>query len=223
MTHKKEELSNFSQELVPSVIQSVRQNFDTQCRSLGLKVNQQKTKTMIIYKKKNLPRLQIPTNNEIKLLGIIFNDKLNWSSHIDFVIKKASKQFFPLRKLKKIVSMQSLSKIYNATIRSHLEYAAPLFVGLSRKDSEKLEKVQRRALRTIYQSNDVPNIPSLASRRISQAQRLYKKAHKNKTHSINFLIPKRLTASRKFRQPPSRTSRRINSFVPYTTIQINNT
>ena len=71
------------------------------------------------------------------------------TSHIDYVVLKANRLLGMLHR-----SIQSKVKaiilpLYTSLIRPHLEYCVQAWSPYYRKDIDKLEKVQRRAVRTI--------------------------------------------------------------------------
>ena len=88
---------------------------------------------------------------EIKILGITFQDNLKWDSHINSVCKSASQNIYILRKMKQLsnITKSDLLQIYKSHILSRLEYNAPVFVGLNGSNSEKLEKIRRRCRKII--------------------------------------------------------------------------
>ena len=86
-----------------------------------------------------------------KILGVPLSSDLTWNVHIEYIMKKASKCLYALRSLKKAgVQPSDLVGIYCALIRSVLEYAAPVWLGLPVYLSDVLEAVQRRAMRIIF-------------------------------------------------------------------------
>ena len=60
--------------------------------------------------------------NEIKYLGVIFNDKLSWKSHIQHVCSKLSSGSWALLKLRNYVDTTTLKTVYYALIYSYLQY-----------------------------------------------------------------------------------------------------
>ena len=87
--------------------------------------------------------------NTHKHLGVILSANNKWSSHIDSIIKSASKQISFLRKIKYKFSKETLNKLYCSYIRSVLEYASEVWDGCSQGDSDRLEQVQLQAARII--------------------------------------------------------------------------
>ena len=131
-------------------------------------------------------------------------------------------------------------RIYTSFVRPYLEYACPVWhPGISREESEKIESIQKRALRIIFKVGKVPyslllkkaSLKTLEQRRISLCLRFAKNAITNpRTASI---FPKRHSPSR-IRTPravsepipalsPIRcvTSRYERTFIPFITEKIN--
>ena len=111
------------------------------CSENGLQLNPEKTKSLLISKriKVSLPE-SFPSGifNDMKILGLIYNSDCNWSSHITYVSKKASRMFFVLRHLKNLLPKELLLRIYYGLIRSQVEYCSEVFVGLSTSESRQL-------------------------------------------------------------------------------------
>ena len=73
-----------------------------------------------------------------------------------------------------MVEPENILKVYPSTIRPVLEYAIPIWQSIPDYLSDRVESIQRRALRIIYpeaesydQSLRVAKLETLASRRIS--------------------------------------------------------
>ena len=82
-------------------------------------------------------------------LGVLFDNKLSWSTHIDHISKKASSSLgFVLRNLKKCPT-ECKKTTYAALVRSTLEYGAVVWDPFLEKDILKLEKINRKAARFI--------------------------------------------------------------------------
>jgi hypothetical protein len=71
----------------------------------------------------------IPETTEFKILGVTFDTKNHFSSHIKHLASEASKGIFLLRKLKPYMDERGLSVIYKAYIRSRLEYGCVAWMG----------------------------------------------------------------------------------------------
>ena len=65
------------------------------------------------------------------------------------MIKCASQRLFFIRLLKSQVNQEEICTAFNSLVRSILEYCAPLFIGLSKCNANKLEKILSRFHRLI--------------------------------------------------------------------------
>ena len=82
----------------------------------------------------------------------MLSNKLDWSDHCEYLHTKGSQRLYLLVLLRRAgVPDHDILWIYTSMIRSVLEYAAPVWhTSLSQEQSERLESVQKRALRVVY-------------------------------------------------------------------------
>ena len=186
-------------------------------QTIGLPLNIKKCKMLCISRKKIFEPIQIdsvPIVNELKILGVTFDRKCNWNAHVNNVLRGASRRLFLIRMIKQYVKKDDLITIFNGLVRSILEYSSPLFIGLSKENSDKLERVLRRFHRFLcgdcYKLCDHHNLDSLALRRKRAALKLFQQAY-TKSHILHTLIP-RVSHSGRVILPVSRTNTRLNSF-----------
>ena len=89
----------------------------------------------------------------IKVLGVLLDQRLSFGDHANKIIKKIDTCNTLLKHLGGIdwgASKNHLKSVYLATGRSHIDYAAPVWgPRLNKANYDKIEKCQRRALRTI--------------------------------------------------------------------------
>ena len=148
---------------------------------------------------------------ELKLLGVTFDARNNWSSHVNRVVRCASRNLFLLRTLKPVLQSDSLTILFNSVVRSILEYCSPLFIGLSNENSSKLERIQRRFHRILC-GKDCINLcfKLLSERRTDAAIKLFLQA-KHVDHVLHRLMPT-VSRSGRFLLPAIRHERRLQSF-----------
>lgn len=161
------------------------------CDKWGMKLNETKTVFMRITNKKfpllydySINGSQIAHTNSFKYLGVTFTNNLTWSTHIDTICASARRKLGLLRhKLKKSPPDVKLLA-YNTLIRPRLEYACIVWDPHTKNDINKLEQIQRLAVRFIYnryRRHDSPtclmktnNIMTLQNRRkITRLKFLY--------------------------------------------------
>ena len=85
----------------------------------------------------------IEPSSSVTDLGITLTDKLNWSLHVTEITKTAKRKAGWSLSIFKDRSPYVMKTLYKSLIRSHLEYACPLWIGLSKGDIQRLEAIQR--------------------------------------------------------------------------------
>jgi hypothetical protein len=190
---------------------------------VGLQLNVGKCKTLVIPRSTKCSSIHIPgiqTVKQITLLGVVFNDKWTWKEHIDKVVKVSSRRLFPLRVLKPYLNRYELRIAYFGVMRSIMEYAAPLFVGLSKTDADRLEKLQRRFHRLLCGKECKDDcLPTITERRQKLACKLYRSAA-SKDHILHPIVC-RVAKSGRYILPHLHTSRRLNTFAIKTALLLN--
>jgi len=195
------------------------------CEANKLELNVTKSMMMILSRQKvTFPQpTVIPVVEQMKVLGVIIDNQLSWKPHIKRVNLIASRKFYILRRIKKLVTKDQLHLAYTAMIRSVLEYASPVFVGLGKKLSKYLSKIDNRAHRIIY---NIPydseynvmcgcNKDIITNRRLLASSNLFKQIQNNHLHILQHRVPS--FTHKRFIQPYCRTTKRLNSFFPYVT------
>ena len=122
-----------------------------------LTVNTSKSAVMVIHPKKkasaevlvSINGCDLPQVSSHRHLGLVINDTLTWSSHVDSVVSKASARIGLLRRLKHRTSALICRDLYQFCIRPVLEYAQVAWAGVSMTDDHRLERVNRSAARLI--------------------------------------------------------------------------
>ena len=156
-----------------------------------MKLNPKKFKEMRICYRRETPQLMqldvdaqaLELVSSYKVLGLIIQNNLKWNEHTSAVICKASKRLHILRVLRRGgVPSDDLYAIYAALIRSILEYCCPVWHhALPLYLSEKLERVQKRALRIIHpglsyrETLQILGCPRLDERRSKLCEKTLKK------------------------------------------------
>ena len=200
---------------VDETVQNEISYVENWCLSHGMKLNVSKTKSMLCKKHSISTTLTTPLCSQLKILGIIYDDNLTWNAQVDYITKNAYRRCFLLRNLKRILSKEELLNIYHAFILTTLEYCSALFVGLNKKEAEKLERVRRKCHRIICGPGcNCGSFTPLFVRRYHHALLLFK-SMKHPQHILHDLFPPTLSHSSHFLLPRIKTLRRHSSFVPY--------
>lgn len=109
--------------------------------------NAQKTKYLLISKKKNIPHYPALIFNNVNIkrvthyehLGLILNDKLSWTDHIADICKKCHSKLNTILRMRHLLPRLCIEKLYKTFVRSLLYYVDVTY------DSANSKHVQRRA------------------------------------------------------------------------------
>lgn len=205
-----------------SLVQAEIHNMKKWCKSHGLLINDDKTKSLIFTKpgiKANEIRSLPNQSSCLKILGVTFQSSLKWDTHIEHVVKCASRRVHVLRMLRRISSAtkNDLLQVYHNYILSIMEYNSPLFVGLSSRNEQKLECLARRCHRiTCGIGCQCEAFGKIKKRREFQAMKVFEKmmSPQNICHS---LLTHHLPRSGHFFIGHIKTHRRSKSFIPFCT------
>lgn len=92
--------------------------------------------------------------NEFKDLGVIFDSRLSFNSYIEIVIGEAFKVLgFVIRNSKDFNNVLVLKILFNSLVRSKLEYASIIWAPYYVHYKLKIERVQRRFLKHLYNAS----------------------------------------------------------------------
>jgi hypothetical protein len=194
-------------------------NFKLWCQENRMIINVRKTKVMNVCFRAD-PLSCVPDFDNVtslKILGIIMNNKLNWSDHFDYVSSKVSRRLYILRVLKSLLSHDDLVHVFNHCIRSLIEYASPVFLNPGSVLDNKLLKLCKRAFRVIHGVDTLSckycSMFDLRHRREKSALSIFLSALHDPNHVIHPLLPKLSKRSSRVILPTINTTRRANGFI----------
>ena len=168
--------------------------------------------------------------NSAKILGVVISSDLKWAKNTDFIVSKAMKRIWTLRRLRKLgFSDNFILDVYQKEIRTLLEYAVQVWNGaLTKTDSDKIEKVQKIVmkflLRKKYQSYSEAyekfRIKKLSDRRHKLCLKFAIKEFENSTTFFKKISTqkRRAVSKKKFvHEPKTRTKRHFSSSYVFLT------
>ena len=82
-----------------------------------------------------------PTN-EIKVLGVTLDDRLNFKSHVDDIRSRASRQIRSFKRFSKYLKIDRRLSVYKSFIQSNFSYCPVAWLFCGGKNSNKLGKLQ---------------------------------------------------------------------------------
>ena len=129
-----------------------------------LTLNMTKTEYMLIGSRQRLNTLSDNPSFEIngipldrvsttKSLGVLLDENLTWSSHINKMTKRIASGIGAIKRLRSFVSLETLHVIYQALIQPHFDYCNVVWGNCGKTLSNKLQKLQNRAMRVLTFSN----------------------------------------------------------------------
>ena len=124
-----------------------------------MKANPKKFKFMILSKKSYQPQkltvntFTIDESDEMELLGLTIDKKLNFSKHIDKLYCNSQYKLDALRRIRTYLSLEKAKMLGNAFIDSQFNYASLIWMFCRKGLYLKIQKIHHKTLKVIYQSN----------------------------------------------------------------------
>ena len=127
-------------------------------------VNPGKFQSIIIDKKKQdhtketfvIGDKVIEASPSVKLLGVLIDEKLNFNLHITNICRSAANQLNALIRLKQFLSFEAKKVLVNSYFYSIFNYCPLVWMFSSAKSLNKIESLQKRALRYLYSDYESP-------------------------------------------------------------------
>lgn len=123
---------------------------------LKMKVNINKTKYMEIGSRfpdnNNSITLESQTVekvNEMKYLGIIIDNKLNFDANIQYIIKKIGKKSYFINRMKNKMSTDAKKLLYKSLIVPHIDYCSTILFMANDQQLYEIQKIQNKTMRSI--------------------------------------------------------------------------
>ena len=95
----------------------------------------------------------VHNSTQVKLLGIIFDTKLNFDAHVSKLCKKANQKFHALSRVAKYMSKDKLRIVINSFIISQFGYCPLVWMFHSRGVNNRINKIHERTLRLVYKDD----------------------------------------------------------------------
>ena len=131
----------------------------------GMKVNEAKTDLCLFHNRDTASiviefnGVSIVSSKKINVLGVIFDQKLQWSDHIAHCIKKSSKALTAIRLIRRYFNTKELLQLVTSNFYSILYYNSEIWhlQSLKMNLKQKLLSASAKAIKTCvkYCTNDV--------------------------------------------------------------------
>ena len=96
------------------------------------------------------------TVNYTKFLGVVIDNKLNWSAHIKYICNKMSKSIGIINKVRKLLNKETLINLYYVFIYPYLTYCNVIWERAPNTYLPKVHILQKRILRSISHAGFKP-------------------------------------------------------------------
>ena len=126
----------------------------------SMKVNPKKFQFMILGKTPrqriilNINQIKVDKSQKVVLLGLTIDNRLTFKDHVDMLCSTANYKLHALRRIRKYLTLEKTKLLYNAFINSQFNYASVIWMFCRKKDYLKIEKIQYKALKIIYNSSE---------------------------------------------------------------------
>ena len=143
--------------LLQSAVQQDLDALQQWCDKRGFKISTEKTVAVLFSQatqrpdiKLHINRMPIKTEKLARFFGVVLDQHLTWSEHVNYVTSKCSRRLNLVRAISDTRSgatTKSLIAIYRALIRSVLDYGAMAYDSASSSQLQKLDRIQYSALK----------------------------------------------------------------------------
>jgi hypothetical protein len=213
---------------VDAITQEIKHVTDW-CSKFGMTLNQTKTKILPITCSSKLQPSNTTNNiqnlltKDLKFLGFILQNNLQWTSHLNQLIKKISTRLHIIRSLKFSLPPSQLLLIYKGIIQSLIDYCLPIQFNLSKKEINRIILIQKRAHRIICGPDCVLDcIPNFYERRMTLSSNFLNRILTIDNHIIKDIVPLKSQRSGRLILPSVTTNKYLNSFLIQCSINYNN-
>ena len=94
--------------------------------------------------------VQLHSVTQAPLLGILIDNKLKFNAHVVIVIKKVNFQLLTLKRMSRYMDTSTKLTIFKSFIASNFSYCCHIWYFCSPTLKTRLEKIQYRGLRYVY-------------------------------------------------------------------------
>jgi len=189
--------SHKDQNVMTNVLEECSNKAITWFKENHMQANPKKFQSMVLQRQSNINNININVGNEtispsdfIKLLGVSIDKDLSFKAHVTNICKKTSRQVNVLGRISKNLSHKSKMKILNSFILSNFNYCSLVYHECGPRNTRKLEKIQERALRTVFSNYEAPYSELLKNAKLQMlCSNRCKKAVEHVHRVIHNLVP----------------------------------
>lgn len=137
-----------------------------------LKLNSAKSQAIIIYKSKITSKVDpliiqgkiIPYSENVKNLGVIFNNTLTWTNHVDYVSGKIYRLLHLFWKVAYLTDSKFKTLMFKSFLLPHFLYADIVFYGMSSECRRRLTLCYNSCLRFVFNLRKYDHISEVSDK-----------------------------------------------------------
>ena len=177
--------------------------------SKNLSFNADKNSKMLLnFGQHDVPFISgIDRKSSVKLLGILFDEKLSFNDHVKCITKRATAKLYVVFRLRRNgFSIRELTLLYKALVLPTLTYCCSVWGRTSDENLRKIDRIQSKAVRSGI-INEYTPIKDII--RISD-EKLYRQIlGQGENHVLHGILPKRATGTSNIQEkrPPVETTK----------------
>ena len=88
------------------------------------------------------------------LFGMTIDNELNFKQHITILCEKIKNQFNVVRRFRKLISTNTILRLYKAFILPHFYYCSVVWHFCGKRNTDKMEALNKRILRFILKDDN---------------------------------------------------------------------
>ena len=97
----------------------------------------------------------LESENSVRLLGVDIDHNLDFSKHVEALLKKGNQKLHALMRISKYLTQDKLRLIMKTFIESQFNYCPLIWMCHSRSLNTKINKLHERALRVVYKDDNL--------------------------------------------------------------------
>ena len=121
----------------------------------GMIANPSKHQGMILGKTDH--QFNFSVNDSVELFGVTIDKDLTFKQHVSSICKKVNNQFSVMTRFGKLMSTETMLRLYKAFILLHFHYCSMVWHFSSEQDSDKLDLLNKR-IRFIFKDSEYNNL-----------------------------------------------------------------
>ena len=102
----------------------------------------------------NINNIETRESSTVTLVGLTIDNRLTFKDHINILCCRTNLKPHKLRRIMKYLTTMKAKLLYNAFINSQFNYASIIWMFCHKQDYLKITKIQYKALKIVYNSNE---------------------------------------------------------------------